>query len=98
MPCQVYASYTEVIPGGMLYGMFVSIKLPEAYAELGWINHPYVSSAPILAFVQEEGRCMGGALKRFREESGQVAKKKKKIDQYRRDIKHLKEKNLNLNM
>lgn len=90
---------TEVTPGEMLYGtiMFMSTKLLEAYAELGYIRHMEESSTLIFVSMQKECSCMGDALERFREELGQVTKNKKKVDHCGRVTKHLKEKNPNLN-
>ena len=36
-------------PGAMLYGMLLSSELLKAFATLGWIRHPGVSSALVVA-------------------------------------------------
>ena len=36
-------------PGSMLYGMLLSTELLAAFAALGWIRHPDISSALVVA-------------------------------------------------
>jgi len=42
--------------GSMIYGMMRATYLMESYTELGWIRHPDVSSALVLASLQRKGR------------------------------------------
>jgi len=42
-------------PGSMLYGMMRATRLLQTYTEIGWIRHPDVSSALVMAALQRQG-------------------------------------------
>ena len=54
--------------GAMIYGMLRATQLLEGFAALGWIRHPDVSSALVVASLQKEGKSVDEALKSFMHE------------------------------
>ena len=50
--------------GSMLFGMMRSAVLLQAYGELGWIRHPDVSLALVVAALQKEDNAVTEALNR----------------------------------
>ena len=60
--------------GSMLYGMLLLTELLAAFAALGWIRHPDISSALVVASLQKEGSAMKDALKSISELKTQVGK------------------------
>ena len=75
----------------MLYGMLLSSELLEAFAALGWIGHPNVSSALVVASLQKEGDALKEATKGL-EELSVLVKANQAV------LKNLKKNNTNLNM
>ena len=71
--------------------MLLSSELLEAFAALGWIRHPGVSSALVVASLQKEGGALKEAVKGIKDLSVLV-----KVNQA--VLKNLKKNNTNLNM
>ena len=53
---------TDRTLGGMFYGMMQKTCLLESYGKLGWIRHPDVSSALVIASLQKEGKVIKTAM------------------------------------
>ena len=85
-------------PGSMLYGMLLSTELLAAFAALGWIRHPDISSALVVASLQKEGGAMKDALKNIGELKTQVGKNTTSIKTVDTNWKNLKSRNPNLTM
>ena len=49
--------------GSMLYGMLFATELLGLFATLGWIRHPDISSALVVASLQKEGGAIKDTLK-----------------------------------
>ena len=65
--------------GSMLFGMMRSTVLLQAYGELGWIRHPDVSSALVVAALQKEGKAVTEALNKAKIKDPQVISNKSNI-------------------
>lgn len=79
--------------GGMIYGMLKSTTLLEGYAVLGWIRHPDVSSALVLASLQKEGRAVNDNMKKLKGDLTQVGTNTADIAKLVKELKQLKIKN-----
>ena len=82
----------------MLCGMLLSTELLAAFAALGWIRHPDISSALVVASLQKEGGAMKDALKNIGELKTQVGKNTTSIKTVDTNWKNLKSRNPNLTM
>jgi hypothetical protein len=69
----------------MIYGMLRATQLLESFAELGWIRHPDVSSALVVASLQKEAKGLDDALKGIANKTDQINKNKKAIDEIKSD-------------
>ena len=76
--------------GSMLHRMILATKLLEAYGELGWIRHPDVSFALVVASLQKEGKSMKSAIER-------TEAKNREIERNTATLKKLKNNNPDLN-
>ena len=83
--------------GSMLYGMMRATQMLQAYGELGWIRHPDVSSALVVAALQKEGKAVSEALAKARTKDPQVASNKSNISSLDSKLKELIRKNPSLN-
>ena len=79
--------------GSMLYGMMRSTQMLQAYGELGWIRHPDVSSALVVAALQKEGKAVTEALAKAKAKDPQVATNKSNISSLENRFKELLKKN-----
>jgi len=79
--------------GSMLYGMMRSTQMLQGYGELGWIRHPDVSSALVVAALQKEGKAVTDALAKAKAKDPQVATNKSNISALDNKIKELIRKN-----
>ena len=70
----------------------------ESYGELGWIRHPDVSSALVVAALQKDGKSLSDSIqaqvKRLKDP--QVASNKSHIAELKAELKKLKEDNPSL--
>ena len=80
----------------MIYGMLLATDLLEEYSTLGWIWHPDISSALVMASLQREVGSPSGKVSVA--ENKQGTKIKKAIDALLEDWKKLKQNNSSLNM
>ena len=71
--------------GAMIYGMLRASHLLESFAELGWIRHPDVSSALVVASLQREAKGLEEALKGIKKDTDQITKNKKAIEEVKSD-------------
>jgi hypothetical protein len=74
--------------GAMIFGMMNATVLLEGYGTLGWIRHPDVSSALVVASLQREGKKASGK---------QVDLNKSNIQKLEERFKKLEDKNPSLN-
>jgi len=65
--------------GSMLYGMMRATRLLQSYSELGWIRHPDVSSALVVAALQKDGRSRSEDLAKLKLKDPQVGTNKNDI-------------------
>ncbi len=84
---------TDRTLGGMVYGMMQATCLLEYYGELGWIRHPDVSSALVIASLQKEGKVIKTAFVKDKKKAAHVNKNKRGWEGLERELKKLKEKN-----
>ena len=78
--------------------MLLSTELLAAFAALGWICHPDISSALVVASLQKDGGAMKDALKNIGELKTQVGKNTTSIKTVDTNWKNLKSRNPNLTM
>ena len=83
--------------GSMLYGMMRSTQMLQAYGELGWIRHPDVSSALVVAALQKVGKAVTDALAKAKAKDPQIATNKSNISSLENKFKELLRKNPTLN-
>ena len=88
------SSDNDLGPGFKIYGAMRATALLEGYSDLGWIRHPDVSSALVVASMQREGKGVSDAVSSL---SQQIATNKSNITKLDRLTKALKEKNPSLN-
>ena len=84
---------TDRTLGVMVYGMMQVTCLLESYGKLGWICHPDVSSALVIASLQKEGKVIETAMTKGKEKADQVEKNKRGWECLDKELKKLKEKN-----
>ena len=89
---------THLTHGSMIYGMMKASNLLSAYGDLGWICHPDVSSALVVAALQKEGKTVSAALDRANRPNPQVGANKTLITNLTRDLQSLKNKNPQWNL
>ena len=61
--------------GSMLHRMMLTTKLLEAYGELGWICHPDISSALVVASLQKDGKSTKLAIERTDAKNREIERK-----------------------
>ena len=83
--------------GSMLFGMMRSTVLLQAYGKLGWIRHPDVSLALVIAALQKEGKAVTEALNRAKIKDPQVTTNKTSISSLTTKVNGLITKNPNWN-
>ena len=83
--------------GTMIYSMLRSTQILEGFAELGWIRHPDVSSALVVASLQKEGKSVKEAVKSTKQEVAQVKTNKSNIKSLQTELQNLRTRNPNLN-
>ena len=83
--------------GSMLYGMMRATQLLQGYGELGWIRHPDVSSALVVAALQKEGKAVSEALGKAKTKDPQVNTNKNNISTLDTKVNDLIRKNPSLN-
>jgi phage tail sheath gpL-like len=83
--------------GSMIYGMLRATQLLGAYADLGWIRHPDVSSALVVASLKREGKAVTKAVEKLNIDAEQITKNKKAVEKVTAELKNLKNKNSNWN-
>ena len=81
----------------MIYGMLLATQLLEAYSEVGWIRHPDVSSALVVASHKREGNVVKAAIAQLGMDKELIHKNKKAIDTLLAEHRNLKAKNPNWN-
>ena len=81
----------------MLFGMVRSTVLLQAYGKLGWIRHPDVLSALVVATLQKEGKAVTEALNRAKIKDLQVTTTKSSISSLTTRVNGLITKNPNWN-
>ena len=79
--------------GSMLYGMMRATKLLQSYGELGWIRHPDVSSALVVAALQKDGRSRSEDLAKLKLKDPQVGTNKNDITALKDKLKQVISKN-----
>ena len=94
---EVRSTSADKTPGAMIHGMLRSTQMLQSYMELGWIRHPDVSSALVVAALQMEGKSVDAALVKDRAKTEQITANKDNVLKIANQIKALKEKNPNLN-
>ena len=82
----------------MLYGMLLSTKLLALFTAIGWICHPDILSALVVASLQKDGSGIQEVLRQVKEMASQVSKNTKGVKDSKTNWKNLKNKNLNLTM
>ena len=95
---EVQTVSSDRTPGSILYGMLLSTELLAAFAALGWIRHPDISSALVVASLQKEGGAMKDALKSTSELKTQVGKNTTSLKTVDTNWKNLKTRHPNLTM
>lgn len=90
---EVRTAETHLTAGSMLYGMMKASNLLSAYGELGWIRHPDVSSALVVAALQKEGKAVAAAIAKATKPNPQIALNKTAIGNLQNELKSLKSKN-----
>ena len=81
----------------IIYGMLQATQLFEGYAVLGWISHPDVSLALVVASLQKDKKSADEALKSFKHENMLVLTNKNQIANLQTELRNLESKNPNLN-
>jgi hypothetical protein len=71
--------------GSMIHGMMVATKMLGSYGELGWIRHPDVSSALVMAWLQRDGKNLS------QDDKAQINTNKADIKSNKSDIKSVKD-------
>jgi hypothetical protein len=94
---EVRSTSADKTPGAMIHGMLRATQMLQSYMELGWIRHPDVSSALVVAALQMEGKAVEGALKKDKVKSDQINTNKDGMEKLAKQMKALKDKNPNLN-
>ena len=84
--------------GSMLFGMMRVTVLLQAYGELGWICHPDVLLALVVAALQKEGEAVMEALNRAKIKDPQVITNKSSISSLTTRVNGLITKNPTWNM
>ena len=77
--------------------MLLATQLLEAYSEVGWIRHPDVSSALVVASLKPEGNAVKAAIAQLGFDKELIYKNKKAIDTLAAEQRNLKAKNPNWN-
>ena len=102
--CAVFARIYEVRTisadytlGTMIHGMLAATQMLQAYGDLGWIRHPDVSSALVVASLQREGRSVQEALGISKGEKAQIQKNKLELARAVEEFASFKRKNPTLN-
>ena len=75
---EVRTTSTDHTEGAMLYGMLRATQLLAGYGDLGWIRHPDVSSALVVASLQKEGTAIHRVEKMVKEAGDEIKSLKKK--------------------
>ena len=85
---------TEHTAGSMLYGMMRVTRMLESYGELGWIRHPDVSSALVVAALQKDGKGLSEtvAAQVRKVKDPQVASNKNNIADLKAQLKKINDK------
>ena len=94
---EVRTTSSQHTVGSMLYGMMRATQLLQGYGELGWIRHPDVSSALVVAALQKEGKAVTEALSKAKIKDPQVTSNKTSITSLDAKLKDLIRKNPTLN-
>ena len=94
---EVHTVGDEKTAGTMIYGMLLATQLLEAYSEVGWIRHPDVSSALVVASLKREGNVVKAAIAQLGMDKELIHKNKKAIDTLLAEHRNLKAKNPNWN-
>jgi hypothetical protein len=68
----VRTTSTDHTSGAMLYGMLRATQLLSGYGDLGWIRHPDVSSALVVASLQKEGTAIAAVAKSAKEANDRI--------------------------
>ena len=77
--------------------MLLATQLLEGFAALGWIFHPDVSLALVVASLQKDEKSADEALKSFKHENMLVLTNKNQIANLQTELRNLESKNPNLN-
>lgn len=75
---EVRTTSTDHTEGAMLYGMLRATQLLAGYGDLGWIRHPDVSSALVVASLQKEGTAIHRVEKMVKDAGDEIKSLKKK--------------------
>ena len=94
---EVRSTSADKTPGAMIHGMLRSTQMLQSYMELGWIRHPDVSSALVVAALQMEGKAVDAALAKDKVKTDQINNNKDNVLKVTNQIKALKDKNPSLN-
>ena len=84
---------TDKTLGSMAYGMLRATHLLSSYMELGWIRHPDVNSALVMASLQKEGKNIRDAMGNTKGKLDQIDKNQTAIDSLQGQLNKLKQLN-----
>jgi hypothetical protein len=84
---------SESTSASMIFGIMKATDLLDRYSELGWIRHPDVSSALVIASLQRDGKGNKSSADKLGELATAVATNKTAWTDIKEELKQLKRKN-----